>query len=120
MGGVLTPLTAAELATQVLQALVKRTRLGEGDVDDVILGSGYAGGQAPAIDRSRETAGGTNYPIVGGMIETAENVRREYGVGRDEQDEFSVQSRHRAVVAHDAGRFADEIIAVTCGQARGP
>ena len=45
------PLTAAELATLTLRALVDRTGLGEGDVDDVILGNGYPSGEAPAIGR---------------------------------------------------------------------
>ena len=38
MGGVLAQLTAADLATAVLAELVRRTGLGEGDVDDVVLG----------------------------------------------------------------------------------
>ena len=32
------------------------------------------------LDRARETAGGASHPIAGGMIETAENLRREYGI----------------------------------------
>ena len=51
MGGALAPLTAADLATHTLRALVERSSLGEGDVDDVILGNGYASGEAPAIGR---------------------------------------------------------------------
>ena len=191
MGGVLAPLTATELATATLKALIERTGIGEDDVDDVILGNGYANGEAPAIgrvaaldaglgtgvpglqidrrcgsglqavlyaagqvasgaaravvaggaesmsnvehyalglrtgvrqggialldrlDRARETAGGASHPIVGGMIETAENLRREYQIGREEQDEFAVRSHHRAVTAHDAGRFSDEIVPVS-------
>ncbi len=37
MGGVLSSLTAADLATATLRALIDQTGLGEGDVDDVIL-----------------------------------------------------------------------------------
>jgi acetyl-CoA C-acetyltransferase len=48
MGGALAALTAADLATTALRALIERTGLGEGDVDDVVLGHGYAGGEAPA------------------------------------------------------------------------
>src|SRR4029079_13942267 len=51
MGGALAPLTAGELATTVLAELVRRTGLGEGDVDDVVLGQGYANGESPAIGR---------------------------------------------------------------------
>ncbi|ART71500.1 acetyl-CoA acetyltransferase [Mycobacterium dioxanotrophicus] len=197
MGGALAALTAAELATLTLQELAGRTGLGENDVDDVILGNGYANGEAPAIgriaaldaglgtgvpglqidrrcgsglqavlyaagqvatgaarlvvaggaesmsnvehyalglrtgvrqggielrdrlDRARETAGGTSHPIAGGMIETAENLRREYRITREEQDALAARSHHRAVAAHDAGRFADELVAVTVPGKRG-
>src|SRR6478609_5536323 len=57
MGGALAPLTAAELATLTLEALVDRTGLGGGGVDDVILGNGYANGEAPAIGRSQHDRG---------------------------------------------------------------
>ena len=43
------------------------------------------------LDRARETAGGASHPIHGGMIETAENLRRQYGISREEQDELSVR-----------------------------
>ena len=52
MGGALAALTAADLATATLRELSRRTGLGEGDIDDVILGNGYASGEAPAIGRS--------------------------------------------------------------------
>ena len=197
MGGALAALTAAELATAALRELVIRTGLGEGDVDDVILGNGYASGEAPAIgriaaldaglgtgvpglqidrrcgsglqavlyaagqvatgaarvvvaggaesmsnvehyalglrtgvrqggialmdrlDRARETAGGASHPIDGGMIETAENLRRQYGLSREEQDKLSVRSHHRAIAAHCAGRFAEELVPVTVPGKRG-
>jgi acetyl-CoA C-acetyltransferase len=47
------------------------------------------------------------------MLETAENLRRDYGISRDEQDEYSVRSHQRAAAATDEGRFADEIVPVT-------
>jgi acetyl-CoA C-acetyltransferase len=65
-----------------------------------------------ALARGRVTAGGKNFPVPGGMIETAENLRREYTISRAEQDEFSVRSHQRAVAAQDAGRFADELVPV--------
>ena len=197
MGGALAALTAADLATATLRALISRTGLGEGDIDDVIVGNGYANGEAPAIgriaaldaglgtrvpglqidrrcgsglqavlyaagqvatgaarvvvaggaesmsnvehyalglrtgvrqggialldrlDRARETAGGAAHPVAGGMIETAENLRREYGITRAEQDELSVRSHRRAVAAHDGGRFADELVPVAVPGKRG-
>jgi acetyl-CoA C-acetyltransferase len=47
------------------------------------------------------------------MIETAENLRRDYAIPREEQDEFAVRSHQRAAAAQAAGRFADEIVPVT-------
>jgi acetyl-CoA acyltransferase len=47
-----------------------------------------------------------------GMGQTAENVARKYQITRQEQEEFAVVSQQRAVAARDAGKFADEIIAV--------
>jgi len=197
MGGALSALTAADLATLTLRALVERTGFGEGDVDDVVLGHGYPSGEAPAIgriaaldaglgtgvpglqidrrcgsglqavlyaagqvatgaarvvvaggaesmsnvehyalglrtgvrqggvalldrlDRARETAGGADHPIAGGMIETAENLRRQYGISRAEQDELAVRSHQRAVAAHEQGRFAEELVPVTISGKRG-
>ncbi|WP_028659363.1 acetyl-CoA C-acetyltransferase [Nocardioides insulae] len=196
-GGALASLSAAELATLVLKELVARTGLGEGDVDDVVLGNGYASGENPAIgriaaldaglgtgvpglqidrrcgsglqavlyaaaqvatgaakvvvaggaesmsnvehyalglrtgvkqgginlmdrlDRARETAGGLSHPISGGMIETAENLRQQYAISREEQDELAVRSNLRAVAAHEAGRFAEELVPVTIAGKRG-
>ncbi len=63
--------------------------------------------------RSRVTAGGANHPVPGGMLETAENLRREYGIPRDEQDELALRSHQRAVDAHERGTFAEEIVPVT-------
>jgi acetyl-CoA C-acetyltransferase len=62
--------------------------------------------------RSRVTAGGVNYPVPGGMLETAENLRREYGIPRGEQDELALRSHQRAVDAHERGAFAEEIVPV--------
>jgi acetyl-CoA C-acetyltransferase len=64
------------------------------------------------LARSRVTAGGVNHPVPGGMLETAENVRREYGITRPEQDELALRSHQRAVDAHERGAFAEEIVPV--------
>ncbi|MGY1620993.1 acetyl-CoA C-acetyltransferase [Geodermatophilus sp. SYSU D00965] len=65
------------------------------------------------LARGRVTAGGQNHPVPGGMLETAENVRREYKISREEQDEYAVRSHQRAAAATEEGRFADEIVPVT-------
>src|ERR671932_1583747 len=46
------------------------------------------------------------------MGETGENVAERYGVSREEQDAFGLQSQRRWSAAHEAGRFADELVAV--------
>jgi acetyl-CoA C-acetyltransferase len=189
-GGVFRDLAVTELATTVIKELLARTELPLDSVDDVILGQGYANGEAPALGRvaaldsglpvevpgvqvdrrcgsglqavldaamqvqtgvadliiaggaesmsqaelystglrwgarsggamledrlvrGRVTAGGTNYPVPGGMIETAENLRREYGIPRAEQDELALRSHQRAVAAQQNGTFAQEIVPV--------
>src|SRR5580698_3378037 len=65
------------------------------------------------LARGRATAGGRNYPVPGGMLETAENLRRQYGISRLEQDELAVASHQRAVAAQKNGILAEEIIPVT-------
>jgi acetyl-CoA C-acetyltransferase len=67
---------------------------------------------ADRLDRARETAGGASHPVAGGMIETAENLRRDYGISRAEQDELAVRSHQRAVAAHESGLFADELVPI--------
>ena len=67
------------------------------------------------LARSRVTAGGVHHPVPGGMLETAENVRRDYGIGREEQDELALRSHQRAVSAQTNGAFAEEIVPVPSG-----
>ncbi len=65
------------------------------------------------LARPRTTAGGVNHPVAGGMIETAENLRRRYAIPREEQDELALRSHRRAVAAHESGTFAEEIVPVS-------
>jgi len=55
------------------------------------------------------------YPM--GM--TAENVARQYRIGREAQDAFALNSHRRAAAATDAGRFADEIVPLEIAGRRG-
>ncbi len=71
------------------------------------------------LARGRTTAGGKNYPVPGGMLETAENLRRQYGISRAEQDELAVRSHRKAVAAQRDGVLADEIVAVTVSSKSG-
>jgi acetyl-CoA C-acetyltransferase len=189
-GGVFAGFSAADLATSALTSLLARTGLGEGDVDDVVLGHCYPNGEAPAIGRvaaldgglgtsvpgvqidrrcgsglqavlyaamqvgtgaarlvvaggvesmsqvehyalglrdgvrgdgvtlmdrlarARVTAGGRSYPIPGGMLETAENLRAQYGISRAEQDRFALRSQQATADAVAKGLFNDEIVGV--------
>ena len=52
-----------------------------------------------------------NYPEVYiSMGQTAENVAKQYGVSREDQDAFGYRSHKRAIAAQDAGKFKDEIV----------
>jgi len=67
------------------------------------------------LARSRVTAGGARHPVPGGMLETAENLRRQYRIGRATQDELALRSHERAVAAQRSGAFAQEIVPVHVG-----
>ena len=189
-GGMFRDVAVTELATTVISEVLSRTGVPPDAVDDVILGQGYANGEAPALGRvaaldagmpvdvpgvqvdrrcgsglqavldaamqvqtgvadvviaggaesmsqtelystglrwgarsggamledrlvrGRVTAGGANHPVPGGMIETAENLRREYAIPRAEQDALALRSHQRAVAAQQNGIFAQEIVGV--------
>ncbi len=53
------------------------------------------------------------------MIQTADTVAKQFGVLREEQDEFALASQLKAVAAIDGNRFADEIVPVVLPQKKG-
>lgn len=53
------------------------------------------------------------------MIETADNVARQFNVSREAQDEFALRSQHKAIDAIDSGRFNEEIVPVMLSQRKG-
>src|SRR6266480_1370477 len=53
------------------------------------------------------------------MGTTAENVAKQYGIPRSQQDEFAVASQNKAEAAQKAGKFADEIVPVMIPQRKG-
>src|SRR5256885_1167281 len=67
-GGALSALSAADLATVALTELVRRTGLGEGDVDDVVLGQCYPNGEAPAIGRIAALDAGLGVGVPGVQV----------------------------------------------------
>lgn len=186
--GALSSLSAAQLGSQLLSALIERTGLGEGDVDDVVIGNANPSGDFPALGRvmaldaglgtgvpglqvdrrcgsglqailyaamqvstggsalvvaggvesmsqvehyatlrlgvrsdvqlqdrlarARVTAGGERHPVPGGMIETAENLRREFSISREDQDALALRSQQQYAAGLAAGNFADELVPV--------
>jgi acetyl-CoA C-acetyltransferase len=50
------------------------------------------------------------------MGQTAELLAREFGISREEQDNYANNSHHKTVKAMEAGKFKDEIVAITAGE----
>jgi acetyl-CoA C-acetyltransferase len=109
---------AGMVATGAARCVVAGGAESMSQVEHYALGlrTGVRSGGVELMDRlarARETAGGRFHAVPGGMLETAENLRREYGITRAEQDELALRSQQRAGAAHEAGRFANEIVPVT-------
>lgn len=86
------------------------------------LRTGIKGDGVPLMDRlarGRVTAGGTSHPVNGGMVETAENVRREFRISREDQDELALRSQQAWKAAHGEGKFDSEIVDVKVPGKRG-
>ncbi len=196
-GGSLKEATTVALAATAIRALLERSGVDGGSIDEVILGQAYPSGEDPAIGRvaaldaglpievpgmqldrrcgsglqavmdaamrvqtgvsdvviaggaesmsrvehyalglrwgvkapevalmdrlarGRVTAGGKHHIVEGGMLETAENLRRELSISREDQDELALRSHQRAVAAQQAGRFDDELVPVTVPTRKG-
>ena len=56
---------------------------------------------------------------ISGMIETAENLAKEYEISREESDAFAVRSHMRAAEAWAAGKFSGEVVPITVPQKKG-
>jgi acetyl-CoA C-acetyltransferase/3-oxo-5,6-didehydrosuberyl-CoA/3-oxoadipyl-CoA thiolase len=61
---------------------------------------------------------GELYPLVS-LGDTAENVAEKYGIDREDQDRFALESHRRAVRANEGGTFKDEIVGVEIPQRKG-
>lgn len=73
------------------------------------------------LDRGRERSQPVErFGIISGMIETAENLAKDYGVTREDADRIAVQSHRRAVVAWESGLFDAEIVPLEVQQRKGP
>ncbi|MER6231639.1 MULTISPECIES: acetyl-CoA C-acetyltransferase [Streptomyces] len=72
-----------------------------------------------SLARGRVTAGGLHHPVPGGMIETAENLRRAYAISRADQDALALRSQTRAARAVREGRYDAETVPVTVRTRKG-
>ena len=72
-----------------------------------------------ALARGRETVGGRNHPTPEGNVGSAEELRRRYGISREAQDAYALQSHRRAVAAQDSGAFDAELVPVAVPGRRG-
>jgi acetyl-CoA C-acetyltransferase len=59
------------------------------------------------------------FGVITGMIETAENLAKDYGITREDCDAYAAMSHQRAAAAWLEGRFAEELVPVSVPQKRG-
>ncbi|MBI5941755.1 MAG: acetyl-CoA C-acetyltransferase [Caulobacterales bacterium] len=59
------------------------------------------------------------FGVISGMIETADNLARDYNITREQSDEYAVMSHQRATKAWADGRFDDELVKVAVKQKKG-
>lgn len=71
-----------------------------------------------SLARGRVTAGGENFPVPGGMLETAENLRRDYGITREAQDQLALQSQQKYGAAVSTNKFGKEIVPIAIKRKR--
>ena len=118
-------LRAVELAAQIIKA---------GDADIIVAGGAEnMSATAYAMPTARWGARMNNTQMMDMMVNdglwdafngyhmgiTAENVAEQWGITREELDEFSVISQNRAEAAIKAGKFKDEIVPVEIPQKKG-
>jgi acetyl-CoA C-acetyltransferase len=61
----------------------------------------------------------SRFGVISGMIETADNLARDYQISREACDEYAAASHQRAAAAWAAGKFDDELVPVAVPQKRG-
>jgi len=59
------------------------------------------------------------YGVISGMIETAENLAKDFGISREACDAYAARSHQRAAAAWAGGLFQDELVAVPVPQKKG-
>ena len=106
----------------------------DGDSEIVIAGGQESMSMAPHVlngSRDGQRMGDwklTDTMIVDGLWDvynqfhmgiTAENVAKQYGIGREAQDALALASQQKAAAAQEGGRFKDEIVPVSIAQKKG-
>ena len=137
--GALARVRPDDLAAQVVAALVERTRVNPGDIEDLILGCAFPEGEqglnvAGEVFVAAGVESMSRVPMLGfnplpnpalesrtpgayiGMGDTAENVAQQWHIDRGAQEVFAVRSQQRAAAAAKAGRFDAELVPIR-GQA---
>jgi len=72
------------------------------------------------LDRGRERSQPeSRFGRISGMIETAENLARDFSISREEADAFAASSQRRAAAAWESGKFADEVVPIAVPQRKG-
>jgi acetyl-CoA C-acetyltransferase len=73
------------------------------------------------LQRARERSQPVGrFGVISGMIETAENLAREYSISRQTADAYAARSQQRAAAAQAAGRFEREVVPIPVTQKKGP
>ena len=118
-------LRAVGLATSIIKA---------GDADIIVCGGAESMSMAPYVMPSARWGSRmgdvkvidsmTNDGLIDGLGKyhmgiTAENVAEKWGLTREQLDEFSVKSQHKAEAAVKGGKFKDEIVPVVIPQKKG-
>ncbi|XHC26331.1 MAG: thiolase family protein [Phycisphaerales bacterium] len=131
--------TVNRLCASGLEAINVAARMLEAGMGDVFVAGGVESmSRAPYVLSKAETAYGRGQQLFDTSIgwrfvnprlaemyppfpmgETAENVARKHSISREDQDAFALRSQRRWAEAHEAGRFADELLPVEVPQRRG-
>ena len=128
--------TINEVCGSGLKAVMLATQgIAAGDIEVAVAGGMESMSRAPyLLDRMREGLRLGNGLLLDAMVHdglwcahenwhmgmTGEVVAETYGVTREEQDAYAVESHHRAAEATRRGWFADEILPVKVSQKKGP
>ena len=132
-------MTVNRLCASGLEAINVASRMIEADHGDIYLAGGVESmSRAPYVMSKSDTAYGRTQELHDTSIGwrfvhdrmkqmghtdplgiTAENVAKQYGISREDQDRFAMQSQQRWAAAHEAGHLAEEIVPVQIPQRKG-